>query len=379
MIFKKIYQILGPSLLATLITGAAYYADSYSRLKYDQRFSEQWANQIIHQAETLILDAKEKGESDPVHWAIGRLSQGPEKNRMIQISRITLNPGFSKSTFTPRWSAKNHEWEYTKPIEGDSHQALSIQIKTRPAFFLGTPNLFWSDVLTFLLFAMIFLISWKHLPQKAQPSIPVTHTAPPSVEPTPLEVHLAWIAESKTLLSRLGTAIRQILVESRTISETTLQSYSWVGQTRSQAHHHLHDLKKGHDQIKNLQKNFEDLEALILNLMIEGSRIAEPDSLLLRMISEIHQAIQKIRRTHSILELSLRKIEIGIEPWTKNLDLAQQQMSHGQEATRRLLSQIDETKDSLMGQAKHIQSFQDRLQSAADKNVQAQSAAKRAV
>ncbi len=386
-------KIVIAAVVAGLLTSFALSRDLRHRTHQAENSALKYARQIGAQTETLFLDAREKGEPDPLGWVLNRLSQGSDADRPLRLTRTPI--GSATPDGTHFFSNKTFEFDYYKQVQTEFPTGIKIHLQTEPFFFLGMASRFWADTAAFSLFSLLFLtlwLSWRGQTgeRAATPrvtEIPHEPTAAQPAEPKSHELILAWAAESKALLARLGKTIKQILIEAKVLLDSSSQATHAVENTRTQFHSYLHDLNRGHDQVKQLRQHCEKLETVALNLIIEGSRIADADHPMMKMTSDLHQSIQKIRRTHSILETSLRRIQIGIEPWVKELDVAHNAHQFSHEAGKHMSEQIELTKDALMSQARHLQALQQQIQEqvktaqvkAEETKVQADNAAKRAV
>src|SRR5690349_18153259 len=75
-------------ILAATMTGASYFVDTELSLKRRTQHALPLARQMASQIEILTLKAREKGELNPLNWAVQTLSVGMDP-RSIQLSVLT--------------------------------------------------------------------------------------------------------------------------------------------------------------------------------------------------------------------------------------------------------------------------------------------------
>src|SRR4051794_3399946 len=74
-------------LLSATTTGAAYFVDTELSLKRRTQYALPLARQVASQIEIITLKMREKGEPNPLNWAIQTLSVGVDP-RAIQLSAV---------------------------------------------------------------------------------------------------------------------------------------------------------------------------------------------------------------------------------------------------------------------------------------------------
>jgi len=308
--------------LSLLMTAVAVKFDCGRAEEYREQEALRWARQIAAQAEGMVFSGKAKGERDPIAWAVGFLSQGVEP-RVAQITKY--RPSSSKNT-SEGMSFNDHDrvYEYTRSLSPETGAGIKIRIVAGYAGFLGTQGQFSSDMAIFAFFALIFAISSLAV-IRVRPVRIVSVRAPsaePRVTPTPDPAPPAapdatfvaaigeWTAGSKTALTELGVSVRDLLKQAAAMSAASAKARDAVTVLRDRMHAEL-----------------------------KTAREAQRD--------DSQEQIAKF----------LREMEIRIEPWTTDADIAALALEDNAAATAAMDRLIDSAKFCLIDQARRIKSI----------------------
>jgi hypothetical protein len=313
---------------------------------FNTRFSENrrtqdlldWSRQISQQTEALSLYAKDRGETDPIAFAVKFLMVGDEsrparikiffdKENTSALENFSFNP--SIGTFF-----------YSKVLNTQTGEGIQIQIQAGYIGFLGTHSTWTNDWGILITFLLIFVglwgaIHWRHrrnnqdlarlekLMGQEEVLLEGIRTARMDrAQSDPIEWKqpvLEWVQEAKKILFSLGTHIKSMTQEAKALAEVVAKSKA----------------------------------ALELNL--ESSRAVREKTKYLELIcrdpSDQGEQLQSV--SHLLIDLT--------EKNSNQMDSVFSEYQSAFEVTQKLNSSITKTTQALIEEAKMIQDLQKKL------------------
>ena len=158
MTLKGFFRFIGCLGLAAGVTTGIYLVDAEQWNLYQSRSALNWARQISAQAEGMAFSARQKGEADPIGWAVNFLTQGNEP-RIMKVKKVILADDeadensqiSSPKTFT-----------YTKLFTAEDKTGIRVEIALDYVGFLGAKTRIANDLLVLAVFlfsfAFIFMV-----------------------------------------------------------------------------------------------------------------------------------------------------------------------------------------------------------------------------
>jgi|GEM_PF-6156692 len=336
--------------LAAGICVAARTLDTEARAARMQADSYRWARQIATQAEGLMLSARLDKQKDPLAWAVNFLAQG-EEPRVMRISRSQFPDlqGLERSRFDPR----SGMFEFVRILDSDSQAGVQIKIENRPVGFLGVPSLFTSDLLTLLLFGMTFLSAVAlsaRLPYFGRDDAAL------KVAEAFRERVLIWVGDARQVLVTLGTRVRNLIREAQKLAESSALSRDLVHQIREKTHSGIRGANHARKELDELDYLCRLIEVLALNLRIQMERGSASREASVTG-EELHIAIKKLKAQTRLSRERVIAIERELEPISADADQAVEAFEAVAASVEALDGCINQTKESLLRQARDIQGF----------------------
>jgi hypothetical protein len=337
-------KILRCVMGAALLTAAAYFADARSSANSTQDSALRWARQIASQAEGMVFAARQKGEDDPVAWAVGYLTQGTEP-RVMRITRWQGPVGESLEDFT--LDAAAGLFVFNKVFSPEDGAGVRIQIQTEPTGFLGTHGTWLGD----LYIAVFFALSLG--------SLLALFGAPQVVEFEDVRPQIrAWLKDAKGVLIQLGVHIREMVREAQNLAVAAQASRGSLEQLRERIHGGIREVRDARTSLNEAEHATLIAEVLALNLMIAAEKSGDDSTRGLgETAEELHRSIQKVRKLHFKSDAFMGKVELGLEPMATDADLAYHAYDGVFGSAEKMQAHIKKTTETLLGQAKMIQNL----------------------
>lgn len=306
-------QILRQILISMLSTMAFFIIDQYRSSVRETSTGLLWARQLVTQAETLELTAREKGEKDPLSWAIDTLSQGSEARLVIVRPLMPESP----HSQDPEYYGLDRDqgiFYYSKAIKQRNISGLRILIDLKtPGIiqgFLGTHSQITEDIALFFVFLAFFLLQRRS--QKISPEEDL---------------------ELRNSLQSLGIEIRDLLKQAHALVSATRSSHVALKGLREKIHEGLTQLHTNQRPLKELTRRITLLEKLASH-------------------SQIAEVVHEIKHLSLENEQLFRALEIQIEPCAMDADLSGQAHQNALVTADQMSTRILKTKEQL---AHHIQ------------------------
>src|SRR5277367_2269742 len=96
MALRRILPVVFCVLVSLLVTEAASLWSERASRAEKTTSGLNWARQVASQLEALSLYSREKGEKDPVGWAVSELTQGGEP-RVMRLFKIEAGSSLQAS------------------------------------------------------------------------------------------------------------------------------------------------------------------------------------------------------------------------------------------------------------------------------------------
>ena len=352
MRLRAYLKLLLITMFAGGLAGAAWWVDHSVSMHRAEEVSLRWARQIGAQAESLMTTARERHELDPLRWAVTVLSQGTE-NRAYRISRVqAVENGTEKSSFDPQTGTL----EWTRVMIAESGAAVRVQIPGEYLGFLGARGKLQNDLQLIALFMLCWMGLWA-MASMLGPSVSAPGVSATKSDPALKDKVLTFVREAKALLTQLGLNIREMLKQAQHLAKSASKSREVVGNLRQRIHSGIEEMRDARSALKEAEQAITQAEVNALNLVIEAARLGDTGRHLSTMVEDFHRTIRKVRTLTQKGEGAVGRLELQIEPWATDADEAYHSYDAVFEATQNMDEHIRKTTESLIGQAKLIQSM----------------------
>lgn len=351
---QTLIRFVGSLALAAMATAGSYYFDRERSLSFENEASLRWARQVTTQLESMSLTAREKGEEDPLGFAVDFLTQGIDP-RLLRVTKLPPESPQSLNPETYSLDRASGIFDYSKVLTPEDRAGVRIQFDAGAAGFipgfLGTRSPFAQDALLATLFSMVFSLGYLSTRPRRSAG-----TRPSKIldEAFPLQLIQGapdigdWHASSKTSLTTLGTRVRDLLKHAQGVTGAARQSREHAKALRTRIHGGIKDL---HSSRRDLKK--------AVKLATQGAALAQ-DPTLSALLADIRAACERGDQAVVTLEQSL-------EPWSTDADLALESFDGVTQASKEMAAQIQGAKECLVEQAKLLQELGRRLKKDAGK------------
>lgn len=325
MIYKDTLKFLTLTLMSAGLTAGVYFLDQYRSTHIENSAALRWAHQVVTQAESLELAGREKGEKDPLNWAIETLAQGSEPRLMI-VRRLPPHTEFKNETESFQLDRKIGVFQYSKIMNTRDGSGIRIILDLRTSGiiqgFLGTHTPLAEDTAVFSVFFTLLFFFWgltllfKKKEQKET-------------------------SEIKNSLHSLGIEIRNLLKQAHAMAVATRHSKTASQGLREKIHQSL-------TQLHNNQKSLRELTLLIH----QAEKTAIQAHLNESNRFQFLLAMKKIKELSMVNEQVFRELEIQIEPCVIDADLSEITHQEAIVTAEKMGSCIQKTREQL---AHHIE------------------------
>lgn len=341
---------------AVTITTGAWSVDRARQHRADRDQALRLARQIASQAEGLILPARMEGRKDPLGWAAGILNQGSEP-RAAQVSKIKAAAGEPQESVS--FDPARGELEYRRTLVSEDRSGLSIRVAVPYAGFLGARSRAANDALLACLVAAIALVGGLLWDRRRAAEV---STAQSNLPARPVDLVgpavQAVTGEIRLMLTRLSVNIREMVREAQNLAVSAGRSRESVSALRDGIHAEIEHMREGREAIQELEQIALLAETAALNLVIEAGRLGLDGKQASVLSEELHRLVQRIRKLGGQADTRVSDLEKKLEPWSTDADLAFHAYDDVFRATQAMDTHIRNTTETLLGQAKLIQSIQ---------------------
>jgi hypothetical protein len=149
--------------------------------------------------------------------------------------------------------------------------------------------------------------------------------------------------------------------ESQRLAVCSGQARTHVEDLRAGIHAGLTELHSSRDFYKEGETAAQQAETLALNIAIEANRLGGDARRIAEMASHLHRKLQAMHAVNRKGQALVQRIERQVEPWAADADQAYHAFDDVRDATHLLGRHIRGTTETLLGQAKLIQSLNQDL------------------
>lgn len=277
---------------AGLLTTGAVFWDTHQDLKREYSFQERFSRQIAAQAESLILEARARGDREVSNKIARLLNQNNETSplgaafeaRVIAAPTPTTSGRMpASSPLETSFDSKTRRASIEIAVDPTRDERLQILWQSPFRGFLGTSSTWGSDLAVALVFgiflALTYFTSLVVLGQTApKPEAPTLLLPPAELTPSPL------VQPLKALLIRAGQSIREV-----TRSAHALTQISSETQKQLLAFH-----RGVHQELNAIRTQARELEAGDPRL----AELREWELKLERWSVDLDQGVSRLRSIH---------------------------------------------------------------------------------
>lgn len=336
-------------ILALSITVSAFWLDRAGTEKAEEQRALSLARQIGLQAESMMLTARAQGERDPLRWAVGFLTQSNNEDRVLRVSRFQ-----SESNEAIEHYGLNRDqgvFEFYRVLDTDEGQGIRIWISQPWIGFLGSRGRWASDFAIVMFFALTFGAIFL-----------VPRLKKGSISPQFQAVVLSWVKEAKAILTQLGIHIREMIREAQNLAIAAAKSRDSLSELRDKIHLQIQEVRQNQNSFVEVTKTATQAEAIALNLLIEASRSSQGSGMA-ASAEQLHKLIQLIRKASQRNDVWVRNWQLQLEPWSTDADIAFHAYDDVFRATQGMDGHIRKTTETILSQAKVIQTLNQDLAS----------------
>ena len=347
------FHLLCSIFIAATALGAASAWDNSRGKSTETLISLNWARQLVSQAEALALNARDKGEKDPLGWAIRFMSQSVEP-RMMKVTRFT--GGLDGLTELTREIDSPRALEYSKVFSTDTGSGFKFHIFLGYRGFFGAKTPLGSDLSRFAFFTVFFILSFFMTGRFFGLSGQFKRGS------TRLHLKIrSWVSNVKETITKMGIHIRDLLKEAHHLTEIAVKSRDAVGALRDKLHLNLSSVDAGRKSLREAQQGFMQSETVVLNMINEATRLGAPGSPILKMANELHAQLRTTTEKIRVSEKAVRQIQVEMEPWCADADEAYHTYDDFFESTKKLSSHAKETTQSILDHSKMMKSLRESV------------------
>ncbi len=340
-------------IAAATFTALVYGADSLRQGSSDHDWAFRLAHQVLSQAEAFLLAERSEGRAASLDSVVRNLTQGLDP-RVIHVMKI-------RGPYTSLPSVVSEDqseglYVLSKVLSTDG-EGVKIQVQIPATGFLGTRSLFFRDLSVLLFFA--FMSAFAYLAQiewERQRGVlaPVEEIGPAAVREEPLfsastSASEKPVTRQRELLKQVGVRFKATFDLARQIAVASAKTHSHVADLRDGLHIEIDRLRESQALSAESQQFIDHIEAIALNLVIEGkSTLGE----------QLHPLIRQLRQSVRSSQLTLRDLELQLEPWATDADLAFHTFAEAEAAAKGMDEQLPAVKAAMIEHAKLLQTSQ---------------------
>jgi hypothetical protein len=343
MTLRSALPLAGSIAAALAVTTAAYLVDIQRQHVHDTAAGLKWARQVASQAEGMLFTARSRGEQDPLGWVIDYLSQGAEP-RAIRVSKVEELSGQPETYSLDR---STQILDYVRILSPENGTGIRVKLQMPYTGFLGARTAVWNDFAAVAFFGVTLALILGATRRG--------HRRGSDVRMRKLVV--AWLKEAKTLLTQLGINIRELVREAQNLAVAAGKSRNAMSELRNRIHGQMREIHETRESLKEATRTAVQAEVATLNLVLEASRMGEHGKRMAGLAEELHKHVQKLRKVNGGCEEMMGKVEVQMEPWATDADIAYHSYDDVFRATQGMDGHIKNTTASILDQARMIQSL----------------------
>jgi hypothetical protein len=376
----------GSRISAHLLTGALIAAVGTASLlaawragvsSSDEASALRWARQVAAQAEGLAFAGRTRGEDDPVGQAVSALSQGVEP-RAVRVWKATGLASQDRETY--QFHEAEGVFEYVRLITPEKGLGVRVRVQMDRRGVFGLPVGAASDFAVFLVFAFLWAavhhvlasvpISRRLVVRETKDksdseryeSLVDGYLLPAGAELARLERLRSQQLEMREALSKTGTTVRDLLRSTRELLAGALKAQGSVESARTRIHRDLKELSDARKSAIELTRSMIDSELASLHTLVEATRREGRDpSQILSFAAQVHESAVRVRALNEKIQRSLLRLEIDMEPFATDADVAFQSLESSVSGAKVLDEQIRATAESLVRQATVLRKIEQEL------------------
>ncbi|MGK5087805.1 hypothetical protein WDW86_09620 [Bdellovibrionota bacterium FG-2] len=339
---------LGASLL---ITGGTFGLDSFRSNAQRLNVSLTLARQVATQVESLALNARERSQRDPVGWAVGILTQGTQPHP-LNIRRIETNFN-AQTTNSHRFDRDSGVLEYSKVITPEDATGVLITVEAGYLGFLGTRSRITNDLwlVSFFgfLFGVLLILSRAYVNRKTEKK-----------EDDFRNRIAQWIPRFKEVLTSFGLQIRELVKDTRELENSAKHSHSTIATLRKRVHAELATIHESRRILQQTQKITVQLEKMALDNLLKVNE--NENSPTQNIANQLHRTAQALRKVSEKNATVLQRVEVELEPWAMDADVAYHAYKDVSRTTTDLNIKMRKAAETLLDQAKLMQTLRAEAQ-----------------
>ncbi len=371
-------RLLVGAVIAVLLSALVMALWRSAVARNDATGSLKWARQIAAQAEGMAFSARARGDADPIGQAVAALSQGGEP-RAMRVWKVTGLSSSERESFSLHQGEGVFEYVKLLTLENGTGVRVRIQVERRGIF--GLPAGGASDLATFILFGLFWIPahtllgrlrsfqgSWTDRASRetsdpeGYEGLVEDYLLPAGEELARLERLRTTEDEMRDALVRTGGSVRDLLRSTKALLAGSSRSKSAVSLINSRIHADLRELSDSRRAAVELSRSAIDTELASLHTLVEGTRRETRDpAQVLALSAQVHEAALRVRALNEKVQRALSRIEVEMEPFATDSDLALVALSDALEGASRLDEQIRSTAESLVRQARILKKFESDL------------------
>jgi len=328
---------------AAAVTAILFVVDLVRLSSQDTEDNLRLSRQIVSQIESLNQTFTEQNKSDPLSFAVKTMAEGTEP-RIIRISKSEQRK-MNQPSESYMADRKEGVFEYAKVFSPDKDVVIHVEIHRGYRGFLGSRSRFSSDALAFFVFSGIFSILYLLVLVSEKPR-----------DSSQIKTRVVqWTTSARDLLLQLGGQIKSTVTHAQALINAANKSFEAIQGLRLRVHSRLktlHDSRKSLNELKRLSM---EIESLGLRITAETRKPQIDARLMSELTRDFNKTIGAFRTTRDVVFKEMEQIEVDLEPWSVDLDMAFHAFDSIVDVTAKLNQDIRETKTHVMKQAKTIQ------------------------
>jgi len=302
--------ILISALTSFVVTTGLFYADSARQAREGEQWAMRVARQVGEQAQAFLLSSRTEGEDLSIQGVVRNLTQGTDP-RVIRVSSI----GTQRSP-DPR------SLEFKKVLRPDG-SGVVVSVLLPEVGVLGTHSRLEQDLALGGFWLLLTLSLYSILRRRE------SQARPAALDPQS-------IAQTQSTLREIGLRFKSTFDSAREIAVAASRSHHSVKNLRQSMHVRM-------DRAREAQAIVAEGSLAMTRLEKEWQSLSSEERLVLfRDASLAWDATRK----------SLRDLEMQLEPWAAEVDLAFTSFEGVQRAAAAMDGQLPQAKSALIEQAR---------------------------
>jgi regulator of replication initiation timing len=336
-------SLLGSLTVAAALTTGFYLLDAQRGKTSQAQYALSVARQIVTQVEGITLEARKNGEKDPIGFAARLMSQGADQRPIS----ITKTEGEIQGGELFRIDMARASFEYSKLVAAEHGIGVRIQMSIPKSGFLGARSRVANDLAVSAIFATCFILL-LFLTNKLFKLNPTSNIR---------QWVLNWAVSMKRDAEKFSVHVREMVRHATKLALAASQSRQSLSSLRERIHGGLTKLHETMHVLRETQQALINAETVAQSAVTEANRLGMDAKHLAETIARLQKLLQHTTALQETVELDVHSLELELEPWATDSDMAFHVYDDLFATTRELNESISDVTGAILEQAKLLNRF----------------------